>query len=404
MPEAPAPLGADIVSQLERAARLHERGVLSDQEFADLKQRLLRGSVAPPSTPATPEDPAQPGGDSSTNVVVAPTGQPHGGGPELVSADADRRMPAILLVGVTAFLAGGVSTTRSRGKLGGTADISSRTDSAPAGSTRPGRVPAAMATPKQPPQQENKPAQPHTPPPDAESLRPAQPHVEDPPATGNGGGGYGNGGTSGGSPPSSDETGAAATPGSGDDSSDQPPGDNNPDEDPEKSGPNTMVAFFVLAIPFVAGAIAAIASLPLWAIILGVVLAVGAVWALLYPDQFQKMIEDAARAAGVGLDRLKELMGKWFSQNKPSDTPRSKVPKPGSDKERATNVPNFAKGKPPREGESGKDYARRLMDEEYGEGNWDLKPEDTGPRSEYSKIKKYGDRAWQDPPKPKGER
>lgn len=56
-------------------------------------------------------------------------------------------------------------------------------------------------------------------------------------------------------------------------------------------------------------------------------------------------------------------------------------------REGATNIPSWAKGTAPREGESGKDYAKRLMDEKYGEGNYD-----TGPRSEYNRLKKYGDR------------
>ncbi|WP_246180877.1 colicin E3/pyocin S6 family cytotoxin [Nocardia ninae] len=211
-----------------------------------------------------------------------------------------------------------------------------------------------MATPRQPPQQENKPAQPHTPPPDTESLRPAQPHLDEPPATSNGGGDYGDGGTSGASPDPSAELGAPATPGSGDHSADQPPADNKPDEDPQKSGTNTMAAFFVLAIPFVAGAIAAIASLPLWAIILGVVLAVGALWALLYPDQFQKMIEDAARAAGVGLDRLKELMDKWFSENKPEDQPERKENPPGPGESPVWKDAKPYKGKTKTNGENGK--------------------------------------------------
>ncbi|MFD3507471.1 hypothetical protein [Nocardia sp. NPDC058666] len=75
------------------------------------------------------------------------------------------------------------------------------------------------------------------------------------------------------------------------------------------------------------------------------------------------------------------------------DTRPKKVPKKGTGKEKADDVPSWAKGRAPYVGESGKDYARRLMDEKYGKGNWS----DTGPGSEYNKIKKYGDRAWQDP-------
>ncbi|GAB4587050.1 hypothetical protein Ntsu_48820 [Nocardia sp. IFM 10818] len=43
-----------------------------------------------------------------------------------------------------------------------------------------------------------------------------------------------------------------------------------------------------------------------------------------------------------------------------------------------------------------------MMDEHYGPGNWDSSPRGTGPNSEFNKIKKYGDRAWQEPQPPKG--
>lgn len=58
-----------------------------------------------------------------------------------------------------------------------------------------------------------------------------------------------------------------------------------------------------------------------------------------------------------------------------------------SAKEAASDIPTWAKGKKPSAGESGNDFAKRLMDEKYGEGNYK-----TGPGSEYSKLKKYRDR------------
>jgi hypothetical protein len=51
--------------------------------------------------------------------------------------------------------------------------------------------------------------------------------------------------------------------------------------------------------------------------------------------------------------------------------------------------------------ESGKDFATRLMDEQYGEGEWNKTKADTGPKSEYQGIKKWGDRSFQNPPKKK---
>ena len=58
-----------------------------------------------------------------------------------------------------------------------------------------------------------------------------------------------------------------------------------------------------------------------------------------------------------------------------------------SKKERATDIPSWAKGEKPQNGESGKDYARRLCDKKYGKGNYDR-----GPGSDYNKLKKHGDR------------
>jgi hypothetical protein len=58
-----------------------------------------------------------------------------------------------------------------------------------------------------------------------------------------------------------------------------------------------------------------------------------------------------------------------------------------SGKERASDIPSWVKGQKPIEGENGKDFAKRICDEKYGEGNYQ-----TGPGSEYNKIKKFGDR------------
>ena len=58
-----------------------------------------------------------------------------------------------------------------------------------------------------------------------------------------------------------------------------------------------------------------------------------------------------------------------------------------SGKEKSSDVPSWAKGEKPKEGESGNDFAKRLMDKKYGKGNYK-----TGPGSEYNKLRKYGDR------------
>ena len=58
-----------------------------------------------------------------------------------------------------------------------------------------------------------------------------------------------------------------------------------------------------------------------------------------------------------------------------------------SDKERATDIPSWTEGQKPLPGESGKDFATRLLDQKYGKGNYPK-----GPRTEFNKLQKYGDR------------
>ncbi|MBS0219681.1 MAG: RHS repeat-associated core domain-containing protein [Proteobacteria bacterium] len=58
-----------------------------------------------------------------------------------------------------------------------------------------------------------------------------------------------------------------------------------------------------------------------------------------------------------------------------------------SDKERSTDIPSWAKGKKPKPGQSGKEFADELLRGKYGEGKYP-----TGPGSEHSKIKKWADR------------
>ena len=58
-----------------------------------------------------------------------------------------------------------------------------------------------------------------------------------------------------------------------------------------------------------------------------------------------------------------------------------------SAKARSKDAPSWLFGKPPKKGEKAKDYAKRVMDEKYGKGNWKK-----GPASEYNKIVKYANR------------
>lgn len=68
-----------------------------------------------------------------------------------------------------------------------------------------------------------------------------------------------------------------------------------------------------------------------------------------------------------------------------------KKKKPGlSGKEAADDIPSWAKGEQPFVRESGKDFAKRLLDDKYGAGRYP-----TGPGSEFNKIKQWGDRAFE---------
>jgi hypothetical protein len=57
-------------------------------------------------------------------------------------------------------------------------------------------------------------------------------------------------------------------------------------------------------------------------------------------------------------------------------------------KEKSSDIPRWAQGEKPLDGENGKDFAKRLLDQKYPDGDYP-----TGPGSEYNKLKKYGDRS-----------
>jgi RHS repeat-associated protein len=68
-----------------------------------------------------------------------------------------------------------------------------------------------------------------------------------------------------------------------------------------------------------------------------------------------------------------------------------KNPKSGvSGKAGAKDIPSWAQGQRPKVGEDGATFAKRLLDEKYGAGNWNK-----GPGSEYSKLQKYADRSFE---------
>ncbi|MBC5746062.1 RHS repeat-associated core domain-containing protein [Lachnospiraceae bacterium MD308] len=77
------------------------------------------------------------------------------------------------------------------------------------------------------------------------------------------------------------------------------------------------------------------------------------------------------------------------SKSKVKSGTASKKASKKSKKERSTNFPSWAAGSEPRTGESGKEYAKRKMDEHYGKNGWRRKGKQA---SEYSQLKKWGDR------------
>ncbi|HYF34257.1 MAG TPA: hypothetical protein VD994_03115 [Prosthecobacter sp.] len=73
----------------------------------------------------------------------------------------------------------------------------------------------------------------------------------------------------------------------------------------------------------------------------------------------------------------------------PGAAPRFKQPKPRiGGKEGSKDIPSWARGRRPQENENGDQYARRLMDEQYGKDKWT--PKDR----EFRLLKKFGDRSF----------
>ena len=61
-----------------------------------------------------------------------------------------------------------------------------------------------------------------------------------------------------------------------------------------------------------------------------------------------------------------------------------------SDKDAAKDVPSWAQGQRPLTSENGRQFAERLLNDKYGKENYL-----TGPGTEFNKIKKWGDRAFE---------
>uniref|UniRef100_UPI000570D8A7 RHS repeat domain-containing protein n=1 Tax=Treponema pedis TaxID=409322 RepID=UPI000570D8A7 len=118
-------------------------------------------------------------------------------------------------------------------------------------------------------------------------------------------------------------------------------------------------------------------------------------------DEASEKIANGAKQAGTWIgEKVKSAWDNIFQSKKHKKKSKTKeekttegeykIPKKGSGKEKSSDIPSWAKGKRPQKGESGKDFAKRLMDERYGEGNYDPRQD-----AEFSKIKKWGDRGFE---------
>ena len=80
-----------------------------------------------------------------------------------------------------------------------------------------------------------------------------------------------------------------------------------------------------------------------------------------------------------------------INENTTKCKPEYKKPVSGkSGKEAAKDVPSWAKGNRPYKDENGNAFAKRLLDERYGPGNYYK-----GTKTEYNQIRKWGDRGFE---------
>jgi len=105
-------------------------------------------------------------------------------------------------------------------------------------------------------------------------------------------------------------------------------------------------------------------------------------------------LQQAAQALAPMLPMLmNDESGGSRNRNSPSVNRSFKKTRSGqSGKEAARDVPSWARGERPYVDESGEQFATRLLDNKYGRGNYGK-----GPNTEYSKIKKWGERAFENP-------
>jgi hypothetical protein len=95
-------------------------------------------------------------------------------------------------------------------------------------------------------------------------------------------------------------------------------------------------------------------------------------------------------AAIVTVETVLDKARTWWNEDNQRE---KKVPRPHvGGKEGAKDIPSWAEGERPYVDESGRDFADRLLDARHGPGNYPK-----APASEWSKIRKWGDRAFKNP-------
>ena len=118
-------------------------------------------------------------------------------------------------------------------------------------------------------------------------------------------------------------------------------------------------------------------------------------------EQLPYIIYIGAKIVGAVVDAAKDKNKKEIAEEGTGEAEKktgdsntqerpTKKAKSGTGKEKATDVPSWADGNKPYIDENGKDFAKRLCDEFFCEGNY-------GPRKnkDFSKIKKWGDRGFE---------
>lgn len=108
------------------------------------------------------------------------------------------------------------------------------------------------------------------------------------------------------------------------------------------------------------------------------------------PELYEIVQDDAQALLSEIQDWLDENPNETNETDEAEDTSGFQYRQPKSHisgKEGAKDIPSWAKGERPLLGESGSEFAHRLLTDKYGEANYST---ETG--AEFNKLKKYGDR------------